>query len=216
MNAVTADPTRRFWRKMGLSGLAGGITGGAAVFLLADVIEELPEGLHVIGAVIAVLLAWVGLALLWASASPERAARTWGTTMEPGEDFTDEIRSLRAQAVVTLLAGAELLLLSWPIDALQGSARPALLAALVIGTGVQNWLNWRLWRSGDEFFRRVLVEACVLGFVLSQLLVFFWAVGERFGYVAAPGALDIYVLMMGVYLVASSAAGVRRGIGVPG
>lgn len=216
MDGMKSDVRSRFWLKFGIQFILGGIAGAAAVLLLGRWIRETDFGnAHELGLLIGALLVYMGLSLLLAAASPARAAKLMGQELEPEEDFSAETHSLRLQAIVSLLAGVELLVLSWRTDTLTGATQAVLLAGLVVLVLLQSWLNYRVWRRGDEFFRRILVEAAVISFVIAQFLLFAWAVLTRFDLVNEPSVLDIYVIVMTIYLLASFVAGMRRGLGVP-
>lgn len=216
MDSVRTETPRRFWRKLAVQFVLGAIAGAGAVVVLDQMVGEADFGnAHPFGLVIGALLLYMGLALLIASASPARAAKVMGQTLEPGEDFTAEARSVRLQALVTLLAGVELLVLSWRTDLLWGLTLDLLVVALIGLVAVQTWLNYRVWRRGDEFFRRVLVESAVISFVAFQFVLFAVAAAARLGGVEEPSALDMYVWLMAIYLIAGFVVGVRRGIGVP-
>jgi len=213
---MAGDAKRRWWRKIGINFIAGALAGALAAMVLGNWLDSLEmSDAHIGGLIIGVVLVSISLTMFWAATSPVRAAKMMGQALEPGEDFSSETKSLRLQAVVGLMAGAELLVLSWRTDVLTGPAKELLLAGLLLLLLAQTWLNWRLWRTGDEFFRRLLVESCVIAFVAGQFLVFAWAAASRFGYANHPTALDIYVLLMALYLIAGSWAGTRRGLGVP-
>ena len=197
-----------------LNFVGGALTGGVAAFLVLEHGERLDlEGAHPLGLLVAALLGIVGAAILITSLTRAGAAEMIGTPVEPGEDIGVELKSLRLQGAVALLAAAELLILSLGTDLLTGPESGLLLAVLAVVLAAQTWLNLRLWRSGDELFRRVIVEAAVIGFVAFQFLLFLWVVAARFALTPDPEALDIYVLMMVLYLAGSGIAGVRRGYG---
>lgn len=193
------------------------VIGGAAGALAALVLTRLApdftfEGYHPWGLLIALLLAVIGGSSMVASTSPRRTAGVFGSDFEPGEDFAAEMRSLRWQAIVSLLAAVEMGLLSLSPEILVAN-RGGILAILAAVLALQTIFNLRLWRHGDEFIRRLIVDASVAAFLVFQILLFFWAAASRLEYLPDPGAFDIYVLMMGVYLVASGIVGIRRGLG---
>jgi len=216
MDSVKTDTTRRFWRNLAVQFVLGAIAGAAAVIVLERWVSQADFGdANEAGLLIGALLLYLGAVIAFASAKPARAAKMMGQSLEPGEDFSAETSSLRLQAVVTILAGVELMLLSWRTDMLTGPARDLLVAGLAMLVAVQTWLNYRLWRHGDEFFRRLIVDTSVITFVVMQFLLFACAVGTRFGLMDEPSVLEIYVTLMAVYLVAGFFAGTRRGLGVP-
>jgi len=210
------DAKRRFWRKLGLQFGLGAIAGAAAALVFDHFLgkEDIGDA-HGFGLLIGTALSYMGLVLLVASGSPAHAAKLMAQTLEPGEDFAAEMRLLRLQALVTLMAGVELLVLSWRTDLLTGAGREILLVGLLALALVQTWLNYRIWRRGDEFFRHVLIESAVVSFVLFQFILFAWAAGTRLLGLDQPSALDLYVFLMAVYLLVSFVVGLRRGYGVP-
>jgi hypothetical protein len=194
--------------------LWGAAVGSAGAYLVARHGPELNvPGVHAPGLVVAALLAILGSAILVGSLTRAGAAQMVGAELEEGEDIRPELNSLRWQAFVTLLAAAELTVLSLAPDLLTGPRSTLLLAALTAILLAQTWLNIELWRRGDELFRQIIIEAAVIGFLAFQLVLFFWVVGSRFAFVPDPSALDIYVSMMVLYLLGSGIASVRHGYG---
>jgi hypothetical protein len=85
----------------------------------------------------------------------------------------------------------------------------AAVAALLI---LHTVMNFHLYRTVDELFRRVVVEAGAATFWLGQGLLFLWAAAERLSAVPPVTAWDAYVVLMGVYLVVSMIVTMRRGL----
>lgn len=194
--------------------LVGAVVGGVGAYLISQHGPDLTvPGTHAPGLLVAVLLAILGSSILVSSLSRAGAAQLVGTELEPGEDIRPELRPLRWQGFVTLLAGIELSILSLGTNVLTGPRSTLLLALLAATLAAQTWFNVELWRRGDELFRQVIVEAGMIGFLIFQFGLFFWVVGSRFAFVPDPGALDIYVLMMVLYLLGSGIASIRRGYG---
>ena len=213
---MTAITKKGFKKNLVIQFVVGAVVGAAAAMLGIEFgAEMLLAGTHLPGLAVAVLLASVGLIVLAGSSSRKAAGAVLAMDVDDEDDFRLERTSLRWQGIVTVLAAIELIILSLGRDYLTGSARGLLIALLLLGLLVQTWFNLKLWRSGDELFRRIIIEACVIGFLAFQFLLFFWVVGSRFDLVADPAALDIYVLMMVTYLAGSGIAAVRRGYGVP-
>lgn len=194
-----------------------GLAAGAAIgYFGADYGPALDlDGAHAPGLAVGTMLALVGLIVLAGSLSRRAATGLLSVDLGDEDDFRLERASLRGQGVVAFLAGLELIALSLPAAYLLGPARDILIALLLAGLAVQTWLNLRLWRSGDELFRRIIVEAGLIAFLAFQFLMFFWAAGARFALVADPAALDVYVLLMILYLAGSAIAAMRRGYGAP-
>lgn len=122
----------------------------------------------------------------------------------------DEVRAARTQAAVMGLS-AVILPLPMVLSGLE-VAPPLALAVIVALLLLHTALNLRLYRSVDELFRRVVVEAGALTFWLGQGLLFVWAAAERLAAAPPITAWDIYVVLMGVYLVVSMVVTVRRGL----
>jgi hypothetical protein len=209
--------TRRQFKKWLLLNFLGGMLVGVVGMVVAmefgpslDLVEP-----HLLGLFVAFLLAVMGLYTVAASTRIDWTAKVMGTTADEGDDLAPERKALRWQGVVTVLAALELLILCFGTDYMEGERGQIVFALLLAVMAIQTWLNFRLWREGDEFFRRIIVETGVAAFVAFQFLIFFWAAASRFGYVEDPTALDIYVLLMAVYLGASGIVAVRRGYGVP-
>lgn len=122
----------------------------------------------------------------------------------------DEVREVRAQAAILGLSAVIMVL---PMI-LSGLGLPVTASLVVVGLllAAHTVLNLRLYRSVDELFRRVVIEAGALTFWLGQGLLFVWAAAERLAVAPPITAWDIYVVLMGVYLVVSTVVTIRRGL----
>lgn len=127
-----------------------------------------------------------------------------------GPAGNDEVRDVRLQSVILGLSAVAMVL---PMI-LSGIGLPvtAALAAVALLLAVHTVLNVRLYRSVDELFRSVVIEAGALTFWLGQGLLFLWAAAERLAVAPPITAWDIYVVMMGVYLTVSTVVTIRRGL----
>ena len=193
----------------------GMVVGAAGAIFVLDYGDEVGlDRAHEPALLLALLLVAVGLFIVVGSLTRSGAAQMLGAEVEPGEDIAPELNLVRWQGVAGFLAGAELLMLSLDPALLSGPARSWLLPLLLLILTAQSWINLMLWRRGDEYFRRVISEAGIIGFVAFQFLLFFWTAAVRFGLAPDPQALDIYVLMMALYLLGSGIAGVRHGYGM--
>jgi hypothetical protein len=193
----------------------GLVVGAAGAIVVLDYGRDIGlEQAHEPALLLALLLVAVGLFIVIGSLTRSGAAQMLGADIEPGEDIAPELNLVRWQGVAGFLAGAELLILSLNPTLLGGPARSWLLPLLLLILAGQSWINLLLWRRGDEYFRRVISEAGIIGFVAFQFLLFFWVAAVRFGLAPDPEALDIYVLMMALYLLGSGIAGVRHGYGM--
>lgn len=161
-----------------------------------------------------VLAGFVAAVLIVASAftalrSFNRAALGKMLKLE-GPAGDDEAREARSQAAILALSGVIMLL---PI-LFSALAVPAAIALIVILglLALHTALNVRLYRSVDEMFRRVVIEAGALTFWLGQGLLFLWAAAERLAVAPPITAWDIYVVMMAAYLIVSTVVTMRRGL----
>jgi hypothetical protein len=122
----------------------------------------------------------------------------------------------RLQAAVLLLAGG---MMAAPVIAslTLGDPPPRLLsmsvmAGIVAAFALQSALNLVVWRQSDEFIRRLISETSVVCFWVLQSALFLWAAGERLGLVSGLTAWSGAVIMMAVYLVASTTISLRNGM----
>ena len=161
----------------------------------------------VVGLLLAAALAVAALITLFASLNPRRAARL--ANLE-GEAGADDLSSLRRQATVCGLS-AVILTLPVVLPALGVNPVAAMLAvgALLV---LHTMMNLDLWRRSDELIRAVTVEAGAVVFWLGQGLLFLWAAAERLGAAPSLSAWDVYVVLMGLYLVAAAVVTARRGL----
>lgn len=122
----------------------------------------------------------------------------------------DEVRDIRVQSAIMGLSGV-IMVLPMILSQLAVPATAA-LAGIGLLLVLHTALNLRLYRSVDELFRRVVVEAGAFTFWLGQGLLFLWAAAERLAVAPPLTAWDIYVVLMGVYLVVSMVVTIRRGL----
>lgn len=123
----------------------------------------------------------------------------------------DEVLNVRLQSLILGLSGVTMVL-PMILSGLVGLPVTASLAAVGLLLAVHTALNLRLFRSVDELFRRVVIEAGALTFWLGQGLLFLWAAAERLGVAPPLTAWDIYVVLIGAYLVVSMVVTIRRGL----
>lgn len=161
--------------------------------------------------VVAGLLAFILLVACLATGLRSLSREGLGKTLNlegPAGDI--EVRDARTQSVVLALSGI-ILLLPMILSAL--SVPPlAALGGVVVLLGLHTVLNLRLYRSVDELFRRTVVEAGAMTFWLGQGVLFLWAAAERLAVAPPITAWDVYVVLMGVYLVVSMVVTMRRGL----
>ena len=164
--------------------------------------------------VLAVLLGGQALMVLGLSF----ARRSLGAVVNGEENRSAtpaQIARARLQGAVLLLAA---LLLFIPVDATLIGLVPALpgetvIAAVAVLLLIQSLLNLRLWLTSDEFDRRLIANTSAVSFWATQLPLFLWGAGERLGVFPAITTWDVAVLIMGLYLMASSTMTKRHGAG---
>jgi hypothetical protein len=168
-----------------------------------------------LGAVIlAAALGGLGVIIFLLSLFPGSAGRR--SREAPPAAGPDQLSFQRLQAGALVLAG---LMLALPLAASPGGSEPDRAVALAAMAGViacflvQTALNWTLWRRSDEFLRRLIAETGSLCFWILQAALFLWAAAERLGLAPAADAWSGVVVMMTVYLLASSFINVRNGAG---
>lgn len=127
-----------------------------------------------------------------------------------GPAGSGEIRDARLQAAVLGLSGV--LMALPPLVMAMGLAVWPAVAAVAVLLVAHTVLNLRLYRSVDELFRRTVMETGALTFWVGQGVLFLWAAAERLALTPPLTAWDVYVVLMGVYLVASMVVTVRRGL----
>lgn len=161
--------------------------------------------------VVAVLLAAVILIASLATAIRSLDRKGLGKTLNlEGPAGDGEVREVRLQSAILFLSGVILplpMILSWV-----GAPVILSLTAVAILLVLHTVLNFHLYRTVDELFRRIVVEAGAVTFWLGQGVLFLWAAAERLAAVPAITAWDIYVVLMGVYLVVSMIVTMRRGL----
>lgn len=113
------------------------------------------------------------------------------------------------QVAVFLMAGGLFLL---PLYGPSWISSEGLFAGIVVVLALQTGANALLWRRADEMLRRVMLETSALAFWVGQLTLFLYAAAERLGLVGGVTAWGMMAILMVVYLLASIAAGLRRGL----
>ncbi len=125
----------------------------------------------------------------------------------------ETLQSGRWQAVVAALAGVMIII---PPLAAKAALAPLPLAFIAVGLfallAAQSWINWALWRDGDELTRTVIAQTGALCFWVLQLCLFVWAVLTKLGLAADIDSWSLMTVLMGVYLIASVAISTRRGL----
>lgn len=198
--------------KLGALALIGGVVGYGVGWLLAE--RGGLASLQALGwsdaaaLIVASLLLASGVAVLVAARSGRALA---AATQAEGPARTVEVKDMRLQGAIVILSG---LLLATPVvAALAGNPAPvSTFAALMAVFVVHGLMNLTLWRRGDEMIRRVIAEAGAAAFWIGQAALFAWAAAERLGVAPPLTTWDVLVVLMGLYLVCSASAGLRRGL----
>lgn len=161
--------------------------------------------------VVAFLLAAIMVVASLATAIRSLDRKGLGKTLNlEGPAGDGEVREVRLQSAILILSG---LILPLPMILSSVGAPVGLSLAAVAGLLVLHTvLNFHLYRTVDELFRRIVVEAGAVTFWLGQGLLFLWAAAERLSAVPPITAWDAYVVLMGVYLVVSMIVTMRRGL----
>jgi hypothetical protein len=161
----------------------------------------------VAGAVVAALSASRrGQAMLANPSEPD-----FGAAIQPAQ-----IGFFRLQAGVLLLAGA---MLGAPVIAglvnrhLPDANGMPVMVAIGVGFVLQSALNLMLWRRADEVYRQVMAETGAVCFWGLQGALFLWASGAKLHVLPEISSWDALVVLMAVYLIASTVLGYRRGLG---
>ncbi len=165
-------------------------------------------------AVIAVALMALGLIIGIVSLN-RRAA---GRMMDPeGERpaTAGQASFYRQQGLVLFLAGA---MMAAPVvavvlfDPLPFPIASAVMLAIVAAFLAQTAYNLLVWRRADELMRQTISQTGAVCFWVLQGLLFLWAAAEKLNIAPALSAWDMMTLMMGFYLIVSSAMSMRRGL----
>ncbi|ESQ74977.1 hypothetical protein [Asticcacaulis sp. AC402] len=121
-------------------------------------------------------------------------------------------RLLWLQGLTLVLAG--LVLGAVPLlskAAIENGMAIGLYAVLALVFAAQSGVNLLLWRHGDEFHRRTMLETGAVNFWVLQGALFLWAAAERLSLVPPLSSWDLMTVTMAVYLVLSSYIAWRLG-----
>ena len=127
-----------------------------------------------------------------------------------GPASAEEIAVARFQALVMGFSGVILLLPM--VFSLLGLSPVFGVAAIAVLFVAHTVMNWRVYQQADELLRRSVLETATIAFFLGQGLLFIWAAAERLGVATPLTAWDIYAVLMAIYLTASLAVSLRRGL----
>jgi hypothetical protein len=218
MNAV-ASPRRRIPRGLVLGGI--GMVFGLGLGLAGSRLTK--SGVIPLGelrwsdhAALVIAVTFMGLGLVIALASLHRKAAGRMLDAEAGRPATPAQASLyRQQGLVVFLAGAMMgapVATTLAFDPLPMPVASAVMLAIVAAFLVQTVCNLIVWHRGDELARRVLSETGAVCFWVLQGLLFLWAAAEKLNLAPALSAWDMMTVLMGFYLMVSSAMSIRRGV----
>lgn len=208
------------WRKMVVQALLGGLVGAGGMFAAMSLLKGdggldwQPSQIVLVGVGMIYLLMgiFVGLGAL--------APRLFGARMlnvADAEEIVEERTGMGGSAVSSAAIGLVLMLLAYvTVDGARGPVTPAaafwiLLAMLVATTAASLWM----WRSFDELWRRLTVEAGALTANLLLALLIVWGAAAATGLVAGPHPLDLVSAAFGSLLLATFIAAGRRGMMQP-
>jgi hypothetical protein len=192
-----------------LSVVVGAVIGFFGFSYLLDTVEtgSMITWSDALALVLAVLLAGQGVMVLGLSF----ARRSLGAVIS-GEEHRSatpaQVGRYRLQGAVLLLAA---LLLVLPIHVTL-SGEPLMLAVAAC-LALQSLLNVRLWLGSDEFDRQLIANTSAVSFWATQTPIFLWGAGERIGVLPTVTTWDIAVVIMVIYLMASSYITMRHGAG---
>lgn len=216
MSGLFPASTPEWARKLSKAVFAGALCGAVGYTIGHFAAELVPgpspdlSGLRWADAVAGLVAAVLLVACLGTAITSLDRRRLGKALKLEGPASDGEVRDTRIQAAILGLSGV-IMVLPMILSGLRTPAT-ASLAAVVLLLVLHTILNVRLYRSIDELFRRTVVEAGALTFWLGQGLLFLWAAAERLGVAPPLTAWDIYVVMMGAYLIVSLVVTVRRGL----
>lgn len=212
--SVAPRPSRtRGLIKFALTLLVFGLAGYGVGYLAADVVA--PDQFAVLGLswidALALLLAFMMLVasatVIWAARNGRALSRLLKTEEPAG---SAELADARLQGLILILSA--MLMTLPPVIAATGLEPIAGLVAIGVLLVVHCILNWRLFRRCDELLRRTMIETCAATFAIGQLALFGWAAAGRLGLAPPIDAWDVYVVLMGLYLITAVIVTARRGL----
>ncbi|OYW23757.1 MULTISPECIES: hypothetical protein [unclassified Sphingomonas] len=223
MNAPDApsapSPRRSFSRRLltvfGISAPIGGVVGyfvGRALKQSGATLPDLSVA-DVASVIIGIVLLFSAAYAYVATTSPAR----WNRMVEKQPDDEsvdpDALRSGRWQALVAALAG--IMIMTPPLAMLNGFGTQT-LGAIAVGLfvllAVQSWINWKLWREGDELTRAVIAQTGAVCFWVLQLGLFAWATITKLKFASDTDSWSLMTVLMGAYLIVSVVISTRRGL----
>lgn len=198
-----------------ISAPIGGVIGYSVGRALKQSGATLPDlsVADVASVIIGIILLFSAAYAYVATTSPAR----WNRMVEkqPADEPVDPdaLRSGRWQALVAALAG--IMIITPPI-AVQNGFGTQILGAIAAGLfallAVQSWINWRLWREGDELTRAVIAQTGAICFWVLQLGLFAWATLTKMKLASDVDSWSLMTVLMGAYLIISVVISTRRGL----
>lgn len=212
--SVAPRPSRaRALIRFALTLLVFGVAGYGVGYLAADVVapDQLPAldlgWIDAVALMLALMLAVASVAVIWAARNGRALSRMLKTEEPAGRA---EIADARLQGIILILSAV---LMSLPPVIAATGVEPLLgLAAIGVLLVAHCILNWRLFRRCDELLRRTMLESCAATFAIGQLALFGWAAAGRLGLAPPIDAWDVYVVLMGLYLLTAVIVTTRRGL----
>jgi len=142
-----------------------------------------------------------------------------GRAMTRSEKLTSKMKRQHILQGVTMLLASFMMAAPPFMLATQGLSNdadparaPILLGMIVFLFAGQTLINFDLWRTSDEFYRRAMLETSAISFWVLQGALFLWAVAERTGYAPVLQSWDAVCVLMAVYLVLSVVVTRRLGV----
>lgn len=121
-------------------------------------------------------------------------------------------RQLGLQSLTLILAGGMLGAVPLLSGGLSDSDKVLFFAGITGVFILQTVINLLIWRTADEFYRRMMVETAAVAFWVLQSALFLWAVAERMGLAPALQSWDAVAVLMAVYLLLSCLVAWRLGL----
>jgi hypothetical protein len=225
MNGPEKPPKRRIWRRIIINTLICSLIGAVAGYFVGRALKQsgaaLPFPDWSLAEFASIL---IGVALLFSAVYTLVATTSvarWKAMVEkqPLKDTADlaidpaALVEGRRAAWVAAIAG--LAVFVPPIAAHAGldlETRGAVAVVLGGLLALESWINWQLWRDGDELTRTVIAQTGAFCFWVLQLGLFIWAALAKLDLVADVDSWALVTILMGTYLVASVTISVRRGL----
>ncbi len=208
------------WRKIALQALVGAVVGGGGAIAVLSLLEpgEAPGWapsqliLGGIGLIYGIMGLFVGIGTLAPRLIGQRLLN-----VADAEDIEDDRANMAGSAICSLAIGAALVLLAYgatgdPVAPISSASAFWILAAVIAVVAIASVL---MWRSFDELWRQLSVEASALLGNFLLVVCVLWGGAAAAGMVAAPQPLDLLSLAFGGLLLATFVVIGRRGMMTP-